>query len=390
MKKTISTAKTTTVRTRNFKIKTRTTTTTTEVIVEEEPMAPAVDEPIEPTPAVEVKEEPVEPTPAVEAVTAKLFYEVMPERYGWGEFTLGGGTGKFEKVVTSSELLDALRDPNVFRIDVAADINLNDAELTTSSNKTVISSNGSILRNLRWRIKAENILLMNLFLTESKDDLITLDGARNIYIKNCTFDSQFGLPYIKHPKTPNLGATEEEVKEALKQWATMDRTGWEQNVIDGQIDIINSKNVTIDSCLFANHDKVSLVRSGTDNLSIINTVYRNTFQRGPQSTGKVHFANNVYEDVKYGMRSIEEGNYLAEGNMFFRTERINRNSTSHPTAYGQIRNSFTEDCKAFDQPLEPPLSLLWEPYQFYNFEVKTPSKELAAQIIKNAGQVLHL
>lgn len=297
----------------------------------------------------------------------------VPEFFGFARNVTGGGQGEFKKVATRQELIEALKDPNASRIDIIKDIDLNDATPETASNKTVKSSNGSVLRNLRWRIKGENILIMNLLLTQSKDDLMTLDGAKNIYIKNCTFDSRYGLPFLKHPRTPVLADNETDIQ---------------QNVFDGQLDMIGVRNVTIDSCVFANHDKVSLIRTGSDRISILNSVFSNTFQRCPQATGKVHFANNVYLGVKYGMRAIEEGNLLVEGNMFVDTERVNRNATTYPNAYATFRNNYFENAFNPETPIPPPNNLAWEPDYF--FEVLAPSKRLLDTIVKKAGNKLHL
>ncbi len=193
-----------------------------------------------------------------------------------------------------------------------------DIVYSVSSNTTLIGINGAKVKFGGLVIRsASNIIIRNVEFWDahgsteidtkrepdskaSIDNLVILDGSKNIWIDHCTFSDGICNDMVRNYHH------------------------------DGLIDIPYGMNVTISYCEFKNHDKVMLVGSGEKSLSpkdrsvtLHHNYFHATTQRMPRTRGTyMHIYNNVYdkigvpENAGYSLGPGTNAKFIVENNYF--------------------------------------------------------------------------
>ena len=202
----------------------------------------------------------------------------------------GGGRGKAVVVTDFAELRKYAASPEPLTIFIKGTIS-GQSDLQVASNKTLIGM-GADATIKGAGIKADNaynIIIRNLTITEvsRSSDAIALRGCHHVWIDHCEL----------------TGAS------------------------DGLLDFtIGSDYLTVSWTIFRNHDKVSLLNSGTNHPedygknkgTFYGNWFDNTVQRNPRiGYGLGHIFNNYYSNItSYAIGTHTRARVLAENNYF--------------------------------------------------------------------------
>jgi len=215
---------------------------------------------------------------------------------GWGENTTGGCGGDTVTVTTAADLISYMQDPNPYIIQIEGTIDLSTQGGTMYdivSNKTLVGIGPSPTitgGGLDIDDAADNVIIKNLYLENSPDDLINImEGSTNIWIHKCTFSNAF----------------------------------------DGMIDIKRESDfITVSWCKFNDpHEKTMLLGhddAHTPDIGHLRVSYHHnwfdgTFSRHPRVrySALCHVYNNLYsQNSGHGIASTMNAEVLVEGNYF--------------------------------------------------------------------------
>jgi len=206
--------------------------------------------------------------------------------------TTGGGNGAVVHVSTKSALVSyaGSTTPYTIIIDSTLDSSwTNPATVTVNSHKTIIGANaGIVFDGFGLDINTQtNIILRNLTIKNGNPDAIAIRASHHLWIDHCDLSA----------------------------------------CADGLLDItIGSDYLTVSWTKFHNHDKVSLVNSGTQHFEDIGkcraTYHHNWFydavQRNPRiGYGQGHVFNNYYTNItSYCVGYHSQASVLVESNYF--------------------------------------------------------------------------
>lgn len=206
--------------------------------------------------------------------------------------TTGGGDGEVVIVDSRTKLRFHAGRPEPLTIYVVDDLLVGSGSVKVSSNKSIIGlGEGATLARFGFDIDgAENIIIRNLTIkdVQDTDDAISIKDSHHIWIDHC------------------------ELTRAK----------------DGLLDITKGSDfITVSWTKFYDHDKNSLVNSGTNefvdhdkcNVTYYNNWFAKTVQRNPRvGYGQAHIFNNYYSDIQsYGIGVHTRAKVLAENNYFF-------------------------------------------------------------------------
>jgi pectate lyase len=210
--------------------------------------------------------------------------------------TTGGGNGAVVHVSTKSALVSyaGSTTPCTIIIDSTADSSwTNTTTVSVKSHKTIIGANAGVVFNgFGLDINGQaNIILRNLTIKNGNPDGISIRATHHIWIDHCDLSA----------------------------------------CADGALDItIGSDYATVSWTKLHNHDKVSLVNSGTSHFEDIGkcrvTYHHNWFadtvQRNPRiGYGKDHVFNNYYTNItSYCVGYHSQASVLVESNYFLRSD----------------------------------------------------------------------
>lgn len=208
-----------------------------------------------------------------------------------------------------------------------------------ASNKTIIGlGDDTTLARFGFEIEGqENIIIRNLTIkdVQDSDDAIMIKDSHHIWIDHCQLS----------------------------------------RAKDGLLDITKGSDfITVSWTKFVDHDKCSLLNSGTNEFvdygkcraTYYNNWYDNTVQRNPRvGYGMAHVFNNYYSDISsYGIGVHTRARVLAENNYFFNSSNPIQQMYSHDewdANYGDIesvgniyessRGTMTGTGKSFDPTL---------------------------------------
>ncbi|MBZ0271133.1 hypothetical protein K8I61_03795 [bacterium] len=233
---------------------------------------------------------------------------------GFGRNAIGGAGGDVAVVTTLADdgagsLRDAVESasgPRVVTFAIDGTIALlhvldipDDITVDARGHDITLTQNG-------FRIDgAANIVVMNIAFVdvsgETGDGIQILNGAHDIAIVHCRFDSAGLMPFV-------------------------------EDIPDEQISIVwGATDITIEWCRFENHDKVLLIGNGDAppeidediRVTIHHSVFVNTGRRHPfLRYGQVDLFNNIvgdwtrYLEWPYGTRSSTDAEILAEANWY--------------------------------------------------------------------------
>jgi len=205
----------------------------------------------------------------------------------------GGGNGKSVVVTDIAELRKYAASPEPLTIFIKGTITgYSDVQVT--SNKTIIGLGAdATLKGSGIRAdNAHNIIIRNLTIAEvrSSSDAIALRSCHHVWIDHCDLS----------------GAS------------------------DGLLDYtIGSDYLTVSWTIFRDHDKVSLLNSGTNHWedygknkgTFYYNWFKNTGQRNPRiGYGLGHIFNNYYTNISsYGIGTHTRAKILTENNYFYNT-----------------------------------------------------------------------
>lgn len=204
----------------------------------------------------------------------------------------GGGNGETVVVTNIADLQKHASSPEPLTIFVKGTIT-GSRDVHVESNKTIIGLGDDA--TLKWfglrADGAHNIIIRNLTITDVRtDDAIALRDCHHVWIDHCDL----------------------------------------HKAKDGLLDFtLGSDFITVSWTIFREHDKVSLINSGTnhweDHNKNRNTYYYNWFkdnvQRNPRvGYGLGHVFNNYYTNItSYAIGTHTRAKVLAENNYFFNT-----------------------------------------------------------------------
>lgn len=238
----------------------------------------------------------------------KEFVLTLQDRpVGFGEKTTGGEGGK---VVTVDNINDfkkyaQSKEPYIILVKGIIDTSKEQAQVNIESNKTIIgiTPDASIIG---WGIyikNVENVIIRNLTIKNtfenSKNDAITIEASKNIWIDHCTLSSDMVV-----------------VPEREK----------DKDKVDALLDIIKgSQGITVSWNIFENSWKCTQVGSSDSStidvdakVTYHHNIFRNTNSRNPSVRfGTVHVFNNYYQNVLlYAIASRMGAKVLVENNYF--------------------------------------------------------------------------
>jgi len=203
----------------------------------------------------------------------------------------GGGNGKSVIVTDFAELCKYAASSEPLTIFIKGTIT-GSSDVKVSSNKTIIGlgADATLKGAGITADNASNIIIRNLTIREVSNsaDAIALRSCHHVWIDHCDLS----------------GAS------------------------DGLLDFtIGSDYLTVSWTIFRDHDKVSLLNSGTNHWedhgknkgTFYNNWFKNTVQRNPRiGYGLGHIFNNYYTDIRsYAIGTHTRAKILAENNYFF-------------------------------------------------------------------------
>ncbi len=226
---------------------------------------------------------------------------------GFGENTTGGAGGK---VVTVDNIEDfkkyaQAKEPYIILIKGVIDTSKEQAQINIESDKTImgITPDASIVGWGIYLKGVQNVIIRNLTIKNTfenpKNDAITIDSSKNIWIDHCTLSS-------------NMVVVPEREKDKDK--------------VDALLDIIKgSQGITVSWNIFENSWKCTQVGSSDSStidaearVTYHHNIFRNTNSRNPSVRfGTVHVFNNYYQNVLlYAIASRMGAKVLIENNYF--------------------------------------------------------------------------
>ncbi|HSV27169.1 MAG TPA: right-handed parallel beta-helix repeat-containing protein [Sedimentisphaerales bacterium] len=237
--------------------------------------------------------------------------------------TTGGGIGPTVTVTTKADLAHYAGRTEPYTIIVSGHLS-GTGDVAVASNKTIIgAAAGATLSGFGLDIRNQrNIIIRNLTIMNAPVDAIAVRTSHHIWIDHCDLS--------------NCG--------------------------DGLIDLTQGADyITVSNTILRNHDKVSLVNSGTGNVEDIgklhvtfhNNWFDTTIQRNPRvGYGKAHIFNNYYSNAGIGGFCIgyhTEALVLVENNYFYRSHHPLRQmytrlaNLGNAESVGNIFNTCTGD-----------------------------------------------
>lgn len=226
---------------------------------------------------------------------------------GFGEKTTGGLGGR---VVTVDNINDfkkyaQSKEPYIILVKGVIDTSKEQAQVNIESNKTIlgITPDASIVGWGIYLKNVENVIIRNLTIKNtfenSKNDAITIESSKNVWIDHCTLSSDMVV-----------------VPEREK----------DKDKVDALLDIIKgSQGVTVSWNIFENSWKCTQVGSSDSStidadarVTYHHNIFRNTNSRNPSVRfGIVHVYNNYYQNVLlYAIASRMGAKVLIENNYF--------------------------------------------------------------------------
>ncbi len=283
---------------------------------------------------------------------------------------------------------------------------------TTLIGKTQLSGikGGSIQISDKNNIAIRNLIINDPFdpfpQVEKNDgfnanwDYIQIQNStsKNIWIDHCTFqdtifktDEEFDHVYLSGTTSSSSGVIYN---------SKTGKYDIKYQVYDGIMDIKKQADyITVSNCVFANHDKVSIIGHSDDysdddghlTITLHHNYYINCTQRLPRVRfAKLHTYNNFYTNDKttrsnsYCFGVGKEAKIYAEGNYF--SSGINNSaklmSTSTP-GYIYFDSSNTDNSKGFSGISST--AATWTPSTYYSYTVDKADSALISSVKSNAG-----
>jgi pectate lyase len=273
--------------------------------------------------------------------------------------TTGGGNGAFVHVTTYPAFVNyaGSATPYTIVIDSTSDSSWNVTNVVTvKANKTIVGANGGVLLNgINLDVNTQsNIIFRNLIITNGYPDAISIRTSHHFWIDHCDLSACF----------------------------------------DGLLDItLGSDYGTVSWTKFHNHDKVSLVNSGTSHFEDIGkedmTYHHDWFyqnvQRNPRvGYGKAHVFNNYYSNItSYCVGYHSQASVLIESNYFLSSfTPLNQMYTANnwEAAYanangiGNIFNQCTGNTTG--------TGIAFDPTYYYNYQFALDTATDALSVVK--------
>ena len=223
------------------------------------------------------------------------------------EGTIGGGLGEVVKVTTEADLRKYCQASGPYTILFEGTIKLtNEKDIQVTSDKTIIGLNGNaILDGIGFNASGvSNVIIRGFTIRNAHADAIAFRTSHHVWVDHC-----------------DLSASD-----------------------DGLLDYtIGSDLLTASWNRFSNHDKVSVVNSGTqhyedvdkENVSYHHNSFISTTQRNPRiGYGRGHVWNNYYESVSsYCVGYFTGARVIIERNYFYKSKTpLQQMYSSDPTS----------------------------------------------------------